>query len=211
MQKCTSRSSMAASRGPRGDGEEGASKFLLCFFLNFPFSRIGLASAAFDCLFCLSLLSTASCPSFPPNFGIIHTFSWRRGREKERKRKRAFLPAALILEATLFNILPRTVLDFKGYNFLFLFIFSESYLNFDSQLPTTHHLQVGAGNDINRTRELSPHRAFGCRGGATNHHKMSQSLAEIFMELGISQYLDAFVDQGFDTWDTILDITESDL
>ncbi|EHA54822.1 hypothetical protein MCOR27_008785 [Pyricularia oryzae] len=40
---------------------------------------------------------------------------------------------------------------------------------------------------------------------------MSQSLAEIFMELGISQYLDAFVDQGFDTWDTILDITESDL
>lgn len=31
------------------------------------------------------------------------------------------------------------------------------------------------------------------------------------MELGITQYLDAFVDQGFDTWDTILDITESDL
>lgn len=40
---------------------------------------------------------------------------------------------------------------------------------------------------------------------------MSQSLGEIFGELGISQYLDAFVDQGFDTWDTILDITESDL
>ncbi|KAL8370681.1 hypothetical protein RB595_000849 [Gaeumannomyces hyphopodioides] len=40
---------------------------------------------------------------------------------------------------------------------------------------------------------------------------MSQSLGEIFGELGISQYLDVFVDQGFDTWDTILDITESDL
>ncbi|KAI1845718.1 hypothetical protein JX266_008083 [Neoarthrinium moseri] len=37
------------------------------------------------------------------------------------------------------------------------------------------------------------------------------SLEEIFQELGISQYLGAFVDQGFDTWETILDITESDL
>lgn len=36
-------------------------------------------------------------------------------------------------------------------------------------------------------------------------------LEAIFSELGISQYLDVFVDQGFDTWDTILDITESDL
>lgn len=40
---------------------------------------------------------------------------------------------------------------------------------------------------------------------------MAQRLAAIFGELGISQYLDAFVEQGFDTWDTILDITESDL
>ena len=35
-------------------------------------------------------------------------------------------------------------------------------------------------------------------------------LREIFAELGISQYLDDFLEQGFDTWDTILDITESD-
>lgn len=40
---------------------------------------------------------------------------------------------------------------------------------------------------------------------------MSQELEQIFGELGIPQYLEAFVDQGFDTWDTILDITESDL
>ncbi len=40
---------------------------------------------------------------------------------------------------------------------------------------------------------------------------MTQQLEGIFEELGIAQYLDAFVDQGFDTWDTILDITESDL
>lgn len=40
---------------------------------------------------------------------------------------------------------------------------------------------------------------------------MSPKLDEVFRELGISQYLDAFVDQGFDTWETILDIMESDL
>ncbi len=36
-------------------------------------------------------------------------------------------------------------------------------------------------------------------------------LEGVFGELGLSQYLGAFLDQGFDTWDTILDITESDL
>ncbi|KAK3953218.1 hypothetical protein QBC32DRAFT_123153 [Pseudoneurospora amorphoporcata] len=40
---------------------------------------------------------------------------------------------------------------------------------------------------------------------------MAQQLAAIFGELGISQYLEAFVEQGFDSWETILDITESDL
>lgn len=40
---------------------------------------------------------------------------------------------------------------------------------------------------------------------------MSPKLDEIFRDLGISQYLDVFVDQGFDTWESILDITESDL
>lgn len=40
---------------------------------------------------------------------------------------------------------------------------------------------------------------------------MKQDLETIFRELGISQYLDTFVEQGFDTWDTILDIQESDL
>ncbi|KAF3343391.1 26S proteasome regulatory subunit rpn12 [Verticillium dahliae VDG2] len=40
---------------------------------------------------------------------------------------------------------------------------------------------------------------------------MAKRLDMIFAELGISQYLDNFVEQGFDTWATILDITESDL
>ncbi|KFZ17804.1 hypothetical protein V501_01558 [Pseudogymnoascus sp. VKM F-4519 (FW-2642)] len=35
-------------------------------------------------------------------------------------------------------------------------------------------------------------------------------LAEIFDELDLTQYLDNFLEQGFDTWDTILDITEPD-
>ncbi|KAL7936277.1 hypothetical protein V8C35DRAFT_253393 [Trichoderma chlorosporum] len=41
--------------------------------------------------------------------------------------------------------------------------------------------------------------------------RLNQELEAIFRELGISQYLDTFVEQGFDTWDTILDIQESDL
>lgn len=40
---------------------------------------------------------------------------------------------------------------------------------------------------------------------------MTKQLEAIFGELGIAQYLDVFLDQGFDTWETILDITESDL
>lgn len=40
---------------------------------------------------------------------------------------------------------------------------------------------------------------------------MTKQLETIFGELGITQYLGTFVDQGFDTWETILDITESDL
>ncbi|KAF4123582.1 HMG (high mobility group) box [Geosmithia morbida] len=36
-------------------------------------------------------------------------------------------------------------------------------------------------------------------------------LEATFRELGLIQYLGTFVDQGFDTWDTILDIQESDL
>ncbi|KIN04068.1 hypothetical protein OIDMADRAFT_143526 [Oidiodendron maius Zn] len=34
---------------------------------------------------------------------------------------------------------------------------------------------------------------------------------EIFAELGISQYLDVFIEHGFDTWESVQDITESDL
>lgn len=36
-------------------------------------------------------------------------------------------------------------------------------------------------------------------------------LADIFEELGLTQYLDSFLEQGFDTWETCLDIRESDL
>lgn len=35
-------------------------------------------------------------------------------------------------------------------------------------------------------------------------------LGEVFAELGISHYLNDFIEQGFDTWETILDIKESD-
>ncbi|KAG7007204.1 hypothetical protein G7Y79_00011g031020 [Physcia stellaris] len=37
------------------------------------------------------------------------------------------------------------------------------------------------------------------------------ALAPILARLGLSQYLERFVTEGFDTWETLLDITESDL
>ena len=38
-----------------------------------------------------------------------------------------------------------------------------------------------------------------------------QRLEAIFGELGMLQYLDEFIDQGFDSWETIVDIQETDL
>jgi len=40
---------------------------------------------------------------------------------------------------------------------------------------------------------------------------MPFDLEVVFAELGMSQYLDAFLEQGFESWDIVLDITESDL
>lgn len=34
---------------------------------------------------------------------------------------------------------------------------------------------------------------------------------EALGRIGLSQYLQCFTDEGFDTWDTLMDITESDL
>jgi hypothetical protein len=36
-------------------------------------------------------------------------------------------------------------------------------------------------------------------------------LGPIFEGLGLDQYLDAFLGEGFDTWETVLDIQETDL
>ena len=36
-------------------------------------------------------------------------------------------------------------------------------------------------------------------------------LSVIFSRLGLDQYLDSFIVEGFDTWETILDIQEGDL
>lgn len=40
---------------------------------------------------------------------------------------------------------------------------------------------------------------------------MTSVVETIFGELGLTQYLDAFIEQGFDAWEIILDIQESDL
>ena len=36
-------------------------------------------------------------------------------------------------------------------------------------------------------------------------------LGPILERLGLSQYLTAFIGEGFDTWETLLDIQENDL
>lgn len=36
-------------------------------------------------------------------------------------------------------------------------------------------------------------------------------LGAVFARLGLEQYLDAFIVEGFDTWETVLDIQETDL
>ena len=36
-------------------------------------------------------------------------------------------------------------------------------------------------------------------------------LGAVLERLGLDQYLDALVGEGFETWDTVLDIQESDL
>lgn len=40
---------------------------------------------------------------------------------------------------------------------------------------------------------------------------MTQALHDVFSGLEMTQYLGTFLDQGFDTWDSVLDITEADL
>ena len=37
------------------------------------------------------------------------------------------------------------------------------------------------------------------------------ALAETFERLGLQQYLNTFIEEGFDTWEVVLFITESDL
>ena len=34
---------------------------------------------------------------------------------------------------------------------------------------------------------------------------------QVLSELGLLQYLNRFLDEGFDTWETVLDVTEEDL
>jgi hypothetical protein len=36
-------------------------------------------------------------------------------------------------------------------------------------------------------------------------------LGDTLVRLGLSQYFERFIQEGFDTWETVLDITETDL
>lgn len=41
--------------------------------------------------------------------------------------------------------------------------------------------------------------------------RFMSELAYVLARLGISQYLESLIEEGFETWETVLDITESDL
>lgn len=41
--------------------------------------------------------------------------------------------------------------------------------------------------------------------------QMTQALRNVFEDLGLDQYIGSFQDHGFDTWETVQDITEADL
>ncbi len=41
--------------------------------------------------------------------------------------------------------------------------------------------------------------------------RFMSELGYVLARLGISQYLESFIAEGFETWETVLDITESDL
>lgn len=40
---------------------------------------------------------------------------------------------------------------------------------------------------------------------------MSQDFRDRLARLGLAEYIDRFVDEGFDSWDILIDITEADL
>ncbi len=69
-------------------------------------------------------------------------------------------------------------------------------------MPTSAARGLGSETRCSTTHRRTTHIASGW---------MTQLLDVVFGELGISQYLESFLEQGFDTWETILDITESDL
>lgn len=56
------------------------------------------------------------------------------------------------------------------------------------------------------TGQLS-YNTFSCRLDTFYMSELKQQLER----LGLSQYFEVFTAEGFDTWETVLDITESDL
>ena len=47
--------------------------------------------------------------------------------------------------------------------------------------------------------------------GSFQFARFMSDLGYVLARLGISQYLESFIEEGFETWETVLDITESDL
>ncbi|KFY92894.1 hypothetical protein V500_03990, partial [Pseudogymnoascus sp. VKM F-4518 (FW-2643)] len=83
--------------------------------------------------------------------------------------------------------------------------------NLDTHLPTLTLAKTDGLFAVARITALTKadrSRVSAYSGGASQ--VAMTELAEAFNDFGLTQYLHSFLEQGFDTWDTILDITEPD-
>ena len=61
---------------------------------------------------------------------------------------------------------------------------------------------------IRRKQKRPKEKLRECLGSPTTR---MTDLEDILDRLGLGSYVERFVEEGFDTWETVLDITESDL
>jgi len=79
--------------------------------------------------------------------------------------------------------------------------------NYDLLFKALHNTLIETSSERPNIDEIQ----LSVQGLLRERTRCTTELGEIFSELGLIQYLDIFIEQGFDEWDAILNITESDL
>ena len=78
---------------------------------------------------------------------------------------------------------------------------------YDLLFKTLHNMLIEGSSERPNITEIK----LGVQEILQERAGYTTELGAIFSELGLSQYIDTFLEQGFNAWDTILNITESDL